>query len=35
MDSVMDFSIFEVSITPHNRLYINTLRYIRDTNRDG
>lgn len=35
MDSVMDFSVFEVSITRFNYLYINMLMGIRDANRDG
>ena len=35
MDSVMDFSVFEVSITRFNYLYISMLMSIRDANRDG
>ena len=35
MDSVMDFPIFEVSITRFNYLYISMLMSIRDANRDG
>lgn len=35
MDSVMDFSIFEVSITLFKYLYISMLRCIIDVNRDG
>ena len=35
MDSVMDFSIFEASITPFKYLYINISRCVRDANRDG
>ena len=35
MDSVMDFSVFEVSITRFNYLYISMLRCIKDVNRDG
>ena len=35
MDSVMDFSVFEVSITRFNYLYISILIGIRDANRDG
>ena len=35
MDSVMDFSAFEASITQFKHLYISILRCIRDANRDG
>ena len=35
MDSVMDFSVFEESITLFKYLYINILRCVRDANRDG
>ncbi len=35
MDSVMDISVFEVSITLFKYLYISILRYRMDTNRDG
>ncbi len=35
MDSVMDFSVFEASITPFKYLYISMLMYMRGTNRDG
>ena len=35
MDSVMDFSVFEVSITLFKYLYINMLIGVRGTNRDG
>ena len=35
MDSVMDISVFEVSITRFNYLYISMLIGMRDTNRDG
>ena len=35
MDSVMDFSVFEVSVTLFKYLYISILRCIRDANRDG
>ena len=35
MDSVMDFSVFEVSITQFKYLYISMLRYTRGANRDG
>ena len=35
MDSVMDFTIFEVSITLFKYLYISMLRCIKDVNRDG
>ena len=35
MDSVMDFSVFGVSITLFKCLYINILRYTTHTNRDG
>ncbi len=35
MDSVMDISVFEVSITLFKCLNISILRYRMDTNRDG
>ena len=35
MDSVMDISVFDVSITLSKYLYINMLRCVRDVNRDG
>ena len=35
MDSVMDISVFEVSITLFKYLNISILRYRMDTNRDG
>ena len=35
MDSVMDFSVFEVSITLFKCSNISMLRGVRDANRDG
>ena len=35
MDNVMDFPIFEVSITLFKYLYISMLMGVRDVNRDG
>ena len=35
MDSVMDFSVSEVSITLFKCLYISTLRRVIHANRDG
>ena len=35
MDSVMDFSVFEASITPFKYLYISMLMHTGGTNRDG
>ena len=35
MDSVMDFSVFEVSITLFKFSNISMLRGVRDANRDG
>ena len=35
MDSVMDFSVFEVSITLFKCLYVSMLRWIMHINRDG
>ena len=35
MDSVMDFSVFEVSITLSKYLYISILMCVRGANRDG
>ena len=35
MDSVMDISVFEVSITLFKYLYISMLMGVRDVNRDG
>ncbi len=35
MDSVMDFSVFEVSVTLFKFLYISMLRHVVHANRDG
>ena len=35
MDSVMDFSVFEVSVTLFKFLYISMLRHVIRANRDG
>ena len=35
MDSVMDFSVFEVSITLFKYLYISKLMHVIGANRDG
>lgn len=35
MDSVMDISVFGVSVTLFKCLYINMLRYVVYANRDG
>ena len=35
MDSVMDFPVFEVSVTLPKYLYISKLMHVIDANRDG